>query len=101
MCRQKLKRKDFQKTREGSPYYQDEQTWKTDAGQNVLVTNSTKCDKDLKPRFLCLRVSGVLSTAYQTEKTVLRLPREDLHSCKVTLDKHKTTGTYNQTRICV
>ena len=95
MCRQKLKHKDFQKTREGSPYYQD------DAGQNVLVPNSTKCDKDLKPRFLCLRVSGVLSTVYQTEKTVLRLLREDLHSCKVTLDKHKTTGTYNQTRICV
>ena len=42
MRRQKLKRKDFQKILEESPYYQDEQTWKLDAGQNVPVPNMTK-----------------------------------------------------------
>ena len=42
MCRQKLKRKDFQKALEKCPYYQDEQTWKLDAGQNVPVPNVTK-----------------------------------------------------------
>ena len=32
---------------------------------------------------------------------VLFLSREDLHSCKFTLDKHNITGTYNSARICV
>ena len=72
MCREKLKRKDFQKTLEESPSYQDEQAWKLDAGQNIPVPNSTKCDKDMKSKFLCLCVSGVLSAAYQTEKAVLQ-----------------------------
>ena len=29
------------------------------------------------------------------------LSRENLHSCKFTLDKYKITGTCNQTKICV
>ena len=41
--------------------------------------SNTKYDEDLKSRFLCLCVSGVLSVAYQTEKAVLR----KFHFCPV------------------
>ena len=34
--------------------------------------SNTKCDKDFKSGFLCMCVSGVLSVAYQTGKTVLQ-----------------------------
>ena len=66
---QKLKRKDFQKVLEESPYIIKKSI---ENCRRRAKCSSTKCEKDLKSGFLCLCLSGELSVLYQAEKTVLR-----------------------------
>ena len=66
---QKLKRKYFQKTTGGKPLLPRRANLET---RRKAKYSYAKCGKDLKSGFLWLCVSGVLSVAYQTEKTVLR-----------------------------
>ena len=80
MRRQKLKRKDFQKILEESPYYQDGQTWGLQLKSRRRTLSTLVC---IWCTFSCLSGrEGCLAE-------VLFLSREDLHSCKATLDKHK------------
>ena len=77
-----LKRKDFQKILEGSPYYQEEEPWEL----QLKRRGRAKCSLSGK--------EGCLAE-------VLFLSRENLYLRKATLDKQKIIGTYNQRRICV
>ena len=77
-----LKRKDFQKILEGSPYYQVEEPWELQLKSRVRA----KCSLSSKEGCLV---------------EVLFLCRENLYLSQVTLDKQKIIGTYNQRRICV